>query len=361
MKKKETQFIVTYNDLLEFQYNLAYIALMLTDYDGQNEFVNKALKNEYMDKFRRAIELLSDYMKSELLFFFSNSNNICDGIGQILLFYKINNNEFNSVNELYKAINDSEDMELISAVLRYFYYEATNKSIEENEDWDNLKKDYNKSYKLALSLEFENENRKRILLDFIENIGECKQRLALLLKVFYEKIYSGIFADNFKIVKPLIKVYEEELKSDKKAFFHKYMLCDSDIYGEKIFIHISYSRFSGGDFWAQSNKNEWIILGCYSNEIIGLNNEREKIFDFLKIIGEKKRIQIIEMLKNKPCYVDEIALKIGMTAPTASYHLTLLQSFDIVDFERYEHRFYYHLNNNMLITWLDKVKSYFER
>jgi DNA-binding transcriptional ArsR family regulator len=37
-----------------------------------------------------------------------------------------------------------------------------------------------------------------------------------------------------------------------------------------------------------------------------------------------------------------------MSAATTSYHLTTLQQLGIVDFERYDHRFYYHLNKDKL-------------
>ncbi len=361
MVKKETKFIFSYNELLEFQYTFANMACLLADFDKCNEYVSKFHQNEYIEKFRKAIGLLSDYMKSELLYFFSNGNNICDGLGQIILYYKINNNEYSSVVDLYNGINNCADEELIGIVLSYFFHEATNKSFEKTENFLEFIKDYDKVHELALSLEFENENRKKILIDFIENIAEYRQRFSLLLKMLYEKIYINVFGDSYDIVKPLIDSYEKELKADKKAFFHKYMVCDSDIYGEEIYIHISYARFSGGDFWAsQTNRREWIVLGCFSEEVIGFDNERDKLFEFLKIIGEKKRLQIIEILRERSSYVDEIASKMGMTAPTASYHLTLLQSFDIVDYERYDHRFYYYLNKEMLVMWLDKIKNYFE-
>ena len=115
-----------------------------------------------------------------------------------------------------------------------------------------------------------------------------------------------------------------------------------------------------GDFWVKHSAGEdWHILGCYAADYESTRIDQEQIFGFLKTIGEKNRLQIIELLRKNSCYVNEIAQKMQMTAPTVSYHLTMLQTYGIVDYERYEHRFYYYLNAEKLEEWLDKVKEYY--
>ena len=54
-------------------------------------------------------------------------------------------------------------------------------------------------------------------------------------------------------------------------------------------------------------------------------SDKERVLNFLKAVSDRKRMDIIELLTEKPWYVNEIAEKIGMSAATTSYHITTLQ------------------------------------
>lgn len=73
-----------------------------------------------------------------------------------------------------------------------------------------------------------------------------------------------------------------------------------------------------------------------------------KIVNFHKTIGDKTRIQMIALLKQGPLHGQALAGKLGLTAPTISYHITKLREIDIIYQRRDKNTIYFHLNEKNL-------------
>ncbi|WP_047980522.1 DUF2087 domain-containing protein [Ornithinibacillus contaminans] len=74
----------------------------------------------------------------------------------------------------------------------------------------------------------------------------------------------------------------------------------------------------------------------------------DRIVNFHKTIGDKTRIQIIELLKDGPLHGQALAGKLGLTPPTISYHVTKLREIDIIYQRRDKNTIYFHLNEKKL-------------
>ncbi|WP_270640458.1 winged helix-turn-helix domain-containing protein [Longibaculum muris] len=85
----------------------------------------------------------------------------------------------------------------------------------------------------------------------------------------------------------------------------------------------------------------------------GKNNE------FLKVISDQSKYEILKLLKEKMMYGQEIANKMKLKTPTISYHMDALVNLGIVTVKRQDNRVYYGLNKEVLIGYLDRIKEEF--
>lgn len=353
------EYKVVYHPLWEFLYAMAILA---SDEEQEiEEACQKLHKEEYWNCFCDIKQEMTDYMKSELQFYFADSNTICDGIGQIIMHNMlVEHTEWEKPEQLIDGIRDADNLKLTQILASNAYYEVKSQFMEEQDWWEQIQNNPEELCKTIEELKFEKKERKERFLQCMKNTDELKLRLSMLLEVFLSRSLRTIFESLPDKMQPFVQKYQREVDKDPSAFFRKYFVSGLPKKEGIVWIDVSYFRMLSGDFWGKRTKgSDWHILGCYAKEYEDSQVGQEHIFGFLKAIGEKNRLQIIELLRKDACYVNEIAEKMKMTAPTVSYHLTQLQTYGIVDYERYDHRYYYHLNLDKLEEWLEKVKEYY--
>ena len=77
-----------------------------------------------------------------------------------------------------------------------------------------------------------------------------------------------------------------------------------------------------------------------------------------KVLSEKQRRDILEMLKDGRLSAGEIAERLGVTPAALSYHLKLLKSADLVMEYKEKHFVYYEINTSVLdelIMWVTQL------
>lgn len=305
---------------------------------------------------------LSRFTQMEMEYFFDMDVNILDGFGQIILWsFLLDNPNTNTVSELISLIENCNESILFYYIIKYMVLENKHTSIDHFTDYEKLKDNIEGLLGIANNLEFPNTLRKEKLIECISNSTETKHRLCLLLNQFYEKAYKPVEEAIIKILLNPREKYEAIFNADPHKFSKEFLFKDYGVFSSIVDVHVSYFRHVGSDYYSNKDNNELIVFGYRTDEFFGEAPKREKIYKFLKAISDKKRIDIIELLSQKPWYVNEIADELGMTSATVSYHLTTLQELDIVDFERSDHRFYYHLNKDILSNFFDEAKELFLR
>ena len=76
--------------------------------------------------------------------------------------------------------------------------------------------------------------------------------------------------------------------------------------------------------------------------------------NIFKVLSDKQRRDILEMLKNGRLSAGEIAEKLGVTPAALSYHLKLLREADLVVEYKSKNFIYYEINTSVLqelILW----------
>ena len=77
-----------------------------------------------------------------------------------------------------------------------------------------------------------------------------------------------------------------------------------------------------------------------------------------KVLSEKQRRDILEMLKDGRLSAGEIAERLGVTPAALSYHLKLLKSADLVMEYKEKNFVYYEINTSVLdelIMWVTQL------
>ena len=77
--------------------------------------------------------------------------------------------------------------------------------------------------------------------------------------------------------------------------------------------------------------------------------------NIFKVLSDKQRRDILEMLKNGRLSAGEIAEKLGVTPAALSYHLKLLREADLVVEYKSKNFIYYEINTSVLqelILWV---------
>lgn len=86
-------------------------------------------------------------------------------------------------------------------------------------------------------------------------------------------------------------------------------------------------------------------IDLYQNN---LKNAKEKLPQLLKLLGDKSKFEILCLLKSHGKYNLEIAEELRLTPATASHHMSMLLSNQMVTVEKKDGKVYYQLNQDTL-------------
>ncbi len=77
-------------------------------------------------------------------------------------------------------------------------------------------------------------------------------------------------------------------------------------------------------------------------------------------LGDKTRLKILELLKNKECCVSDISKNFKMTQPSISHHLDILKRAKLVESEKKGREVFYRFNKKTLIECCGQQFSAFD-
>ena len=87
--------------------------------------------------------------------------------------------------------------------------------------------------------------------------------------------------------------------------------------------------------------------------------ESEDIVNFGKLLCDKSKVDILEMTAKRPCYGKEIALELGLTTATISYHVSALMKLGLLKTEVNSNRVYYCMNKEKLSEYLEDIRAFY--
>ena len=319
---------------------------------GKKEMMSNIAREMNFNTHKRDEELvealekgMSKYIKTEIEYFFS----ICS-IEAILAAFVADYDNIENVNELLKLIERADETILFKYLGGIFISEQLSKF---NIDWNGLKDNLDKMKCYIEECDAEESTAKERLLECFENPEETKQRLCFLFKQFYQKSYQPIEEEVLSEIRKVEDEYRITFNSSPQAFIERYFFnffkVENGQWDYKFNIHLS--LFLQVYFWNVNihdykEKCGWNVLGIRTNEFYFKKEAKDRVDRFLKVLSDKRRVDIIKLLSYKSYYGYEIAAKLELTPATVNYHINFLMDADIISFDREENKVYYTLNKD---------------
>lgn len=112
-----------------------------------------------------------------------------------------------------------------------------------------------------------------------------------------------------------------------------------------------------------SNLKDIFRLGVLLDERFELLIERrlkkEDIVEIGKLLSDKSKVDILELVSQKPCYGKELANALNLSTATISYHVNALLKANFLKAEIISNKVYYSINIERISAKLDGIKRFF--
>jgi len=89
-------------------------------------------------------------------------------------------------------------------------------------------------------------------------------------------------------------------------------------------------------------------------QIINLEEET------FKVLANRKRLEILQLLKNRKLSVNEMVEMLGMRQPNLSQHLTLMRQYGLVKVSRQGQKAYYSLADNKITKAVEMIYQFLQ-
>lgn len=352
-KKIIQNTVFSINPCLEFAcaLRLAGKKEMLLNFARELSF---AISEKDEEIFQAMEKEMSKYIRNELDYFFG----ICE-IHVLVAAFVADYPQMDSVTDIIKCMEGETEAVLLTYLGAIFISEHVSKF---DESWDEIKNDISKMRTYIETVEVEHQTSKEGLLECFDNPEETKQRICFLLKQFYEKAYKPIEQQTLQEIKKSETGYKNLFEANPRVFMEKYFSdffkLENSQWDYKLNIHISF--FYQIYFWTinihdYKQRAGWCILGIRSYEFLFKREAKDRVERFLKVLSDKRRVEIIKLLSHKPYYGYEIAAKLNLTPATVGYHISFLMEANIISFDREENKVYYTLNKDKVRELLEET------
>ncbi len=192
------------------------------------------------------------------------------------------------------------------------------------------------------------------LRECLQNPLEIKIRFCLLIRQFYTLVYQPFESEIHAVVEACRPYYEHLLDTDFSGFVSDYFGIDTGNYNKKLDIYLSLFFQVGLLMLHWDDGRDVAILGIHANRRFGYEVTKKLLGNFYKLLADEKRFQLLELLADRPKYVNELAELLKLAPSTVSHHLSYFIRTGIVTPSRDEHKLYYALDRK-------KIRELFER
>lgn len=193
-------------------------------------------------------------------------------------------------------------------------------------------------------------------LEFYRYPAEAKLRLVNLLE-HYVKVFAPYVAELDELDRVEVERSRSACIDDVDEFVTNYLKINVKILAptkKLILIPNAFSEIL--TYLFQPKKGQFVLVyGAFISKKRMREKRSEEVKQFLKVLSEEKRIDIIKILAAKPALGSDLAKQIGLTNATASYHMTMMLGIGLIDYERVGQRLHYVLKKEVLKNFMDKA------
>ena len=84
----------------------------------------------------------------------------------------------------------------------------------------------------------------------------------------------------------------------------------------------------------------------------------EKTIEIMKSLADTSRLRVLNVLMDKPHYVEELAYKLNLAASTVSFHLKKLENAGLIKQKKEQYYIIYSLNHELFNTTLRELTNF---
>lgn len=295
---------------------------------------------------------LSIFYRQEISFFFGKP--ICSLLWDFVISKGIQ--DISQLPVRFAELSDMESLKyLLSDIIESVCEQEVNICQNEKEiqnlltDQDSFKK------RLAECQDLSSVDRERAL-EFLHYPAEAKLRLVNLLEQ-YVKVFTPYVAELEELDRMEVERSQSACFDNVEEFITNYLKINVKIFAQAKKLTLIPNAFSEIlTYLIQPEKGQFVLIyGTFISKKRMREKRSEEVKQFLKVLSEEKRIEIIKLLAAKPALGSDLAKQIGLTSATASYHMTIMLGIGLIDYERVGQRLHYVLKKEVLKEFLDKA------
>lgn len=220
------------------------------------------------------------------------------------------------------------------------------------------------------------------LIAFLEASAFDSQTKWEAVKIFsrQEAYYNEVAAILAEVMGLLRSKYAREISELTLSFYNYWSNCQENIdIVETIRDRISWKLSDAGQLLvplifspfyvsiavneAETGRKDIIRIGIMLDKRFELlynrSMSKEDIVDIGKLLSDKSKVDILELVSQRPCYGKELANALGLSTATISYHVNALLKAGCLKAEVISNKVYYSIDIEKLSAYMEGIKSFF--
>ncbi|WP_187434475.1 ArsR/SmtB family transcription factor [Paenibacillus methanolicus] len=197
------------------------------------------------------------------------------------------------------------------------------------------------------------------LLDCARYPEEFKQRTVLLLDSFWTHAFLPERERLAAIGAEGARKYEALFAEEPENAFARVARIDPMLVTKRTRVHVSYisqvCMFFNAAEWNE-DACSWMSLGYFNDALERRQADKDMTEKFLKVIADKRRLDLLELLKSRNHYAGELAQLMALTPAAINYHTNLLIDLGLIRITKADGRIYYELDAEKLSSLMDQAK-----
>jgi len=340
---------------LEFFHAMSFITCKQQALKMSDE-LNFAFDQTCLDMVEEMEGNLSLFVKQEMAYFFANDMFKAD-LEFMLRKVFYNQSTIISMEEYFQILEQTAAADLLAPMVQAIYGKDLEPLLGERQ-WNEVKSN------IARLRDFVFETGHQLSFDdrvFFDKVAEClkhpdetKQRMTYLVRQFYLQAYRP-FEDKLEALSMAgVEKYKQLFMKNDIEVLQKIFKLSPDAIIRSTNVHVSYIAQVTMGITRDDREGfpDWIRIGIHNDKFADQGKIKEKVESFLKAFSDRRRLDIIDLLLEKPWYGQELAQHLGLTPAAITYHMNSFFALDVITLERAENRLYYVLDKS-------KVKEYF--
>lgn len=181
------------------------------------------------------------------------------------------------------------------------------------------------------------------------------------IRVSFEEAFSvfqtSIYEPNLPKIEAQLSDINAKLKSEGRDYLKKIIIAGYERFEANLDTLEIYLIFAAPYWYGASFEPDYMSISHSMTLRFESNQPSEKIVDFIKLISDPKRYEMLKMLSHKPSYGAELAKALDLSTATVSHHLSKMTLLKLIDAEKAEkNRIYFKLNTKNFEEYLEMIK-----